>query len=146
MEVTREQRAEALALNTGYDTSDLLEEQPGDDCLFEFAGSKWWVFTDEEADRAARYYIEDSLWAFKPEFIEAQTGIDGIAELLALAADKCERLNPVVRALIDGTCGLEEFAKSAMQADGRGHFVSHYDGEEAEEMVDGVYFYIYRTN
>jgi hypothetical protein len=38
--------------------------------------------------------------------------------------------------------GLEGFVEEAVSADGRGHFLSSYDGEENEQ--DG--FYIYRIN
>lgn len=34
----------------------------------------------------------------------------------------------------------------AIRADGRGHFMSSYDGEENEEIVEGETFYIYRIN
>lgn len=47
--------------------------------------------------------------------------------------------------------GPHSFSESAIAADGRGHFLSSYDGEENEvsaEDIDGnpVTFYLYRTN
>ena len=51
----------------------------------------------------------------------------------------CESLNGLVYALIDD---IDEFIQDAINADGRGHFISYYDGEENEE--NGLY--IYRLN
>lgn len=36
--------------------------------------------------------------------------------------------------------------EDAIRIDGRGHFISGYDGEEHEERVNGVTYFIYRTN
>lgn len=36
--------------------------------------------------------------------------------------------------------------KRDAQHDGRGHSLSGYDGNEHEEKIDGVWYYIYRTN
>ena len=52
---------------------------------------------------------------------------------------ECENLNGLVYALIDN---LNEFIEDAVDADGRGHFLSWYDGYENEENG----FYIYRAN
>jgi hypothetical protein len=38
------------------------------------------------------------------------------------------------------------FFKDAILADGRGHFLSSYDGEETEIKVGKTWFYIYRQN
>ncbi len=53
-----------------------------------------------------------------------------------------ERSNDAVLSLVERTCGLDDFVEDAVSADGRGHFLSHYDGEENEQ---GEYF-IYRLN
>jgi hypothetical protein len=51
----------------------------------------------------------------------------------------CESARPIVEALIED---MDHFVSDAICADGRGHFLSQYDGEENEEGE----FYIYRTN
>ncbi len=69
---------------------------------------------------------------------------------------KCESNNDVIYNTIEKTCGIDEFVKAAISADGRGHFMSSYDGEENEETITGIFneetgdnsttFYIYRLN
>mgnify|MGYP003387258810 CR=1 FL=1 len=104
----------------------------------------WLVCTDEEADEAATDYIRESLWAFRPEFLAGETGLD--AEMFAFASDKCEGANPAILRTVEATCGLESFVQSAIGADGRGHFLAGYDGNEVEETIDGVDFYLYRVS
>ena len=51
----------------------------------------------------------------------------------------CESANDTILALIDD---LDEFVQDAISSDGRGHFLSSYDGEEVETEN----YYIYRIN
>jgi hypothetical protein len=44
--------------------------------------------------------------------------------------------------LIEANGGFESFAKKAIAADGRGHFLAHYDNEQNESGE----FFIFRTN
>ena len=69
-------------------------------------------------------------------------------EIFQTIADngKCESNNDVIYNTIQKTCGIDEFVSSAISADGRGHFMSSYDGCENEETVEGQTFYIYRLN
>lgn len=116
---------------------------------FEVCGREYAVFTDEEADFATKSNILDSLWAFRPHFILRHTAFYGTstieadeafeASLAILQERACEDANPVVMALIRD---IDEFVRDAIEADGRGHFISSYDGEEHEV---GNY-YIYRIN
>ena len=104
------------------------------------------VCTESEADELAYEYIMDSLWAFLPSFLAGETGID-IEVFEALVANgKCESNNDAVASLINSTCGVAEFVDAAIGADGRGHFIAHYDHEEHEVRVGGKNFYIYRVN
>ena len=109
------------------------------------------VFTDEEADEEAKESILESLWAFVPRFILEhtefyRTSSEAEDEAFCKALEElqqsiCESANPVVKALIED---LDEFVKDAISEDGRGHFLSTYDGDEWESK-DGK-FYIYRIN
>jgi hypothetical protein len=120
--------------------SDELDE------VEEFNNDDYYVLTDEEADEKAKEYIIDSLWAFNPSFLASMTDFD--EEVFQAIADngKCESNNDVIYNTIAKTCGIDEFVEAAIQADGRGHFMSSYDGNENEETVQGETFYIYRLN
>jgi hypothetical protein len=118
---------------------------------FEVCGREYAVFTDEEADFAARSNILDSLWAFNPHFILRHTNFYSTSSveedeafedaLKELQGRICEGANPIIRALI---VNLDEFVNDAIQADGRGHFIAQYDGEEIE--INGGKYYAYRMN
>lgn len=110
------------------------------------------ICTDEEADEMAYDYIMETLWAFTPSFLAGETGID-IEVFEALAENgKCESNNDAIESLIRATQPnpnqhpLQEFVDSAVAADGRGHFISTYDGEEHEVKVGDKTFYIYRLD
>ena len=112
-------------------------------------GYEYKVFTEEEADQAAKENIRDSLWAFVPSFILEHTAFyktstaaqdDCVIEALRLLQERlCEDANPIIRALISN---LDEFEQNAIDADGRGHFLAQYDGEEIE--LDGGKYFAYR--
>jgi hypothetical protein len=108
------------------------------------------LLTDSEADRRAREYILDSVWAFRASFIAAHAR-DGVTEEVIQsiqANDKCESNNPVILALIKD---VDAFVDDAIRSDGRGHFLSSYDGEEIEivsrtKSGKNLYMYAYRHN
>lgn len=114
-----------------------------DDNIFISGNQEYMVLTDDEADEKAAEYIKDSLWAFNPSFIiehsklpyEAEEMIRGFQEA------KCEDANETIEALIDD---IDEFIDAAVGADGRGHFLNTYDGEE--NSVVGSDYFIYRLN
>ena len=99
------------------------------------------VLTDGEADQMSQDYIEDSLWAFTADFILDTCGLDSSSNvsrsLRKIHEESCEGCNDFIRALVEGTCGIDEFVNQAILVDGRGHFLSSYDGEEDEQ---GGYF------
>lgn len=118
---------------------------------FELFGNEYRVLTDEEADKAAEEYIEESLWAFNAEFILEHSKIEVVGreyDEIVKAFHKmqetlCESANALVKALVtDINDSIDDFVQAAVEADGRGHFISSYDGEEYESEN----FYIYRTN
>jgi len=88
-----------------------------------------------------------------PELFEADGG-----EYLVLTDDEAEeKWNEALDNYID-ECIFPELPesfrfyfdyekwKSDAKMDGRGHSLSSYDGEEHEERINGIDFYIYRVN
>ncbi len=99
------------------------------------------VYTDEEADQVTLEYIKDMLWAFNPDFLASYTGLHkAVFEALA---EGYETSNEAILALINTAGNIEEFAQECIDADGRGHFLSPYNGDEIE-LKNG--YYAYRTN
>jgi hypothetical protein len=112
--------------------------------MFDAPGAEYQVLTENEADEACKEYILDSLWAFVPDFLSSMTELP--AEVFVSLQDQCEGANDTVYTLVKGSCGLDDFVEAAVSADGRGHFIGRYDGEEHEVRVGGEDFLVYRTN
>lgn len=105
------------------------------------------VLTDEEATKTATEQIEADLWAFNYDFLAKHSEI--ISKIpkrrwVEVQGEICEDLNPLVRTVIGE--GFADLAAAAIEADGRGHFLAPYDGEEHETEYNGVTYFIYRTN
>ena len=134
-------KIKALAEYLGKSPENLRDN--GDHYIQVVDGFEYLVLTEGEADQEVQAYIEDSLWAFNAEFILNICGLDSnsnaIDSFRKMQEVSCEGCNDFIRALVDGTCGIEEFAEQAILADGRGQFLSTYDGEEGEQ--DGYYIY-----
>lgn len=123
-------------------------------------GNQEWAVGDDtvkddkgrtRVDRAARRAVIDSLWAFNAEFIVGfltrhrkffRNMSDRASEqfertLKKLQGELCEDAQPIIRALIGSH--LDGFVKEAVQADGRGHFLSGYDRQECDsDDVEGL--------
>lgn len=100
------------------------------------------ILTDEEANEKAREYIVGSLWAFNADFIIEhckKLDFDYSKDLQKIQTEQCENCNGLIEALIDD---IDEFVEDAINTDGRGHFISWYDGEEQETE----HFFVYRMN
>ena len=105
-----------------YDHCDLV--------VFDIDGEEYAVaISDEEADKAAAAYIKDSLWTFNTEFIINHSKLpqEATEMLRVFQENKCEGANETIAALIED---MDEFISDAIAADGRGRFLSHYDGKE----------------
>lgn len=124
-------------------SENLTEVEPYDEDNY---NNDYFVLTDEEADEKAKEYILDSLWAFNASFIAYHTDLD--EEVIQAIHDngKCESNNDTIHNLIKKLGDLDDFVSDAISVDGRGHFLSSYDGNENEETVNGTTFYIYRQN
>ena len=123
-------------------------DEIGDD-EYHTEGSDYLVLTDEEATERAETEIDNLLWAFNASFIISECGLDYELEemIQAFQEKKCEDANDAIRSLINKcTKGKEFYVAAIHYADGRGYFLSPYDGIEHEEEIDGETFYIYRTN
>lgn len=109
------------------------------------------VGTGEQADNAAIKSCKERLWSFQTRFILAQCGLsmELAVYLERFQADKCEDANPVLAELIKKCMrggGVREFCRKAIEADGRGHFLSSWDDEECSQVVAGERYFIYRIN
>ena len=130
-------KQEAIAKFLECEVDDLREEGNfyGLDVFDGYA-----VATDDEADQACKENIKDSVWAFNASFILDECGLDfsGEDSLKAMQEKSCESANDFILSLIEKTCGLDSFVEAAISADGRGHFLSSYDGQEVE--LEGGFF------
>jgi hypothetical protein len=120
---------------------------------FDHGSQSYAIGTDEEAGAACLEYIKDSVWAFNSSFICEQCDLPW--ELVECLSDfqqsKCEGANDALLALVEKCTTLEEFTAAAVRADGRGHFLNGYDGNEDEiyaidQNDEKQTYYIYRTN
>jgi formylmethanofuran dehydrogenase subunit D len=109
---------------------------------FKVYNKEYNVFNEEEREKEVTNYIKDSAWAFNADFIIMNSRIEWngnpefkkIEKTLKEMQEKlCESANPLILALIED---LDLFVKSAVDADGYGHFLSSYDGEEQESFVN----------
>lgn len=131
-------REQVLADYLGIDVEDV--EDGYTDNYYNADGCEYIVLTDNEADDFATDYIRESLWAFNADFLSAFTALP--VAMFEAVQGECESSNDAILQCIEQAAGLKEFVEEAISADGRGHFMSSYDGEEIEQ---GDYF-IYRIN
>lgn len=114
--------------------------------LVEIGGNEYAIGDDDQADDAALEYIKESLWAFNADFIAGEIGNYDLKPAIEALSEKCEGGNDGIMALIEAFTTIEDFVQSAISADGRGHFISSYDGEENETEYNWTDYYIYRVN
>jgi hypothetical protein len=112
--------------------------------VYNLGSKEYAVGTDEEATKAAKEYVKDTLWAFKASFLAEETELEEV--VFNVLHTLFESANPAVTGIVKATCGLDKFIDAAIAADGRGHYLACYDGNESEIEYEGVVYYIYRTN
>jgi hypothetical protein len=146
-----ENRVKALASFLGCEEDEITPQIPwGDDKIavqFDAPGGEYLVLTDGEASFLAKEKILESAWCFQPHFLKSHFreevfenagDEDELMESLAEVTGRlCESANGLIKALI---ADKNEFVQDAIEADGRGHFISGYDGEEHEELVKGAHW------
>lgn len=119
-----------------------LTKSTWDKNTFCLGNKEYLVLTDKQADKYTKDYILESLWAFNTNFImdHAKKSFEGLeAYIKDIQINKCESANDFIKAVIKNK---KEFIYNAIRCDGRGHFISSYDGNEHE--FNG--YYIYRIN
>lgn len=119
--IIEEEHAPAVLALAAYLKVEPSEITPTtyDDTLLECDGAEYRVLTDSERDSAA----DEALESYIDECL-----LEGANATLAQYFDRAA------------------WKRDALLSDGYGHTLSSYDGEENEEKIDGVYFYIYRVN
>ena len=146
--MTATSKTEVLAEHIGGVNSSDLRKENFDHyglSVYSVNGEEWAIGTDSEADEACKEYVKDTAWAFRSSFICEYCDLpQELAEALeAMQSKKCEGANDSILVLIEKTDGgLDGFVEEAVSADGRGHFLSDYDGEECEVGE----FFAYRIN
>ncbi len=131
----------ALAVEEEYEVDDITPEY--ENC-YAVGGREYRVLTDSEADDAAHNYCKDTIWAFNPEFLVKYVPKGITVKVIEALQDSCEDGNDGILAWVGDN--LDDLVEAAIEADGRGHFLSGYDGLELKRTIGGELFFIYRTN
>jgi hypothetical protein len=144
-------------------------DNEGDPLSYFSSGNREYrVMTEQERAREFDIAVTQSLGHFNPEFIVKQTNVlncqpmsiqERLIDALTQAAQSIgEDMGPIYHALLASneqdvsrtphdTPWQEFLSEVAAESNGRGHYLSPYDGVEHEVTADGVnYFYIYRMN
>ena len=136
-------RKRALAKHENCNCGD-IEVSQYDDKTFCIGQREYLVLTDEEAHEKVEQNILDSVWAFRPEFLECFMPEGVTTDVIKLLQEKCESANPALLSMLGDR--KDNFVRDAIRSDGRGHFLNQYDGNEDEVRVGKTYLYIYRLN
>jgi len=101
----------------------------------------WLCLTDTEADELAKEMILDSVWAFNTDFLASHSDVN--IKVFEQLRELCEDSNDAILSLIKD---VDHFVNDAIACDGRGHFISSWDGEEHEITIDNIDFFCFRLN
>ena len=113
-----------------------------DSYTFLIGKREYMVLNEHERKEKVKEYIQETLWAFRPSFLAKETGLP--EKVFHALTEQCESGNDAILALVEETCGLDAFVEAAVEADGYGHFLASYDGEEGKVTVGGEDYFIYR--
>lgn len=142
---TNEEKQAALAAYLEIDADDLSEELYDLYGLSVFSdGAEYAIGTDDDADEAVTEAIKQSLCYFNASWISEH--LDPVLPVEAIKAiqEGYESSNETLLELIEKLGDFEDFVQDSIDTDGRGHFLSGYDGEEIETEYNDVMYYIYR--
>ena len=135
-----------LAKFLGCGQDEISETEYG---TYTFGNEEYLVLTPAEAEIEVNKRILDDIWAFRAQWLIrhikgynklSQDQEKALVEAIEMLQEKlCESANPILTAMINN---IDIFTADAIDADGRGHFLASYDGEE----VEAGEFFIYRLN
>lgn len=147
--------AKCTALAEFLECSAQIIISPHHENFFEVWGQEYLVLTEQEADDAIAQQIEeDELWLFYPDWIVKHTLLrEGtqfedyehkaiLQAFTVIQEHLMEKCHPMLKGLIDATCGMPLFIEEAIAHNGRGHFLAPYDRDEKRQGD----FCIYRMN
>ena len=136
-------RLKIFQLSSNYDSD---KEYESDGCLIkQVAGcSEYLILTKKEANKEAALKIKEYLWAFNYEFISNYFKVEINKHTYNKLRELYEDANEILLILIGNN--IKKLIQDAISYNGRGHFISYYDGQEEEVSYNGKYFYIYRLN
>lgn len=133
------QKKAALAKYLNVHSDDIEVTSWG---TYSFGEQEYRVLTDRQAGEACKQEILDSLWAFNWDFINDYLIVVIPKSAWDKLVEQCQGANPVIAALLTRK-KQNKLVVDAISADGRGHFLSYYDGKEIELASN---LYAYRTN
>lgn len=110
-----------------------------DPSAFEAFGREYLVLTGDEADRQSERLLEESLWAFDPEWLASHSDDIPAEAFGALAEVYSEDASALIKRMIQD---WDHFVGHTIMTDGRGHFLAAYDGAEHESYD----YFIYRVH
>ena len=109
---------------------DELEEIEGGSVegFFTFRGDEYFMADVHQATEAVQTYTEETLWAFKAEFLENYIPLE--ASTIKILQEQCEGCNDELLNLAKDS--MTELVAEAISSDGYGHFLNDYSGEHEE--------------
>ena len=127
---------------------EVLDNFLGED---NYSADDYLVCNQIEAERAVEERIIDDLWAFRAPFICSHMSYkpepreaDKVEKAIEEMQGKlCESAQPIIRSMIKN---INHFIADAISADGRGHFLAPYGGEEVEHDYNDETYFIYMLN
>ncbi len=108
---------------------------------YEVDGKEYAVGTDKECKVAARRFVRETLWAFRTDYLAGYLNWEESVTkaIRKVQEDLCEDANPVIAKLIGSSRDIDTFCDTAIDDDGRGHFLASYDGEEIDsDSIEGL--------
>lgn len=120
-------------LRDAFDGKELVDTRPTE----ETNDGEYLVLINDEADDAVATSIKELIWAFRASFLESYMPLKA-KEIAKMQESMCEDCNEAFLAMINN--GIGDLIEAAIKADGRGHFLSSYDGKE--NTVNEMFIYV----